>query len=217
MCTAPLLHKRLKLGHRTELALAGFVLLDVFRMLSEERCDAMQLPKGSCFIASQTTQTLQSCALACVVIALSKPQCWNPWERGVARLSELPIEQAFGNLRAQSRNSQLSSRGFFQADARLALKAPKVINQERDLVDSAVPEKFAEKPLTDEEFLGLICRLNPLECVYICIYLHTFANINHHQPSIQSYPTGSIPFHPSPIPIYPYSSKSTQMNPNEPK
>jgi hypothetical protein len=112
-----------------------------------------------------------------VVIALSKPQCWNPWERGVARLSELPIEQAFGNLRAQSRNSQLSSRGFFQADARLALKASKVINRERDLVDSAVPEKFAEKPLTEEEFLGLICRLNPFESFGMRLHLHTFAYI----------------------------------------
>ena len=183
MCTAPLLHKHLKLGHRAELALAGFLCLDLFRMLSEERCDAMQLPRGSCFMASQTTQTLQSCALACVVIAVSKPESWNPWERGVARLSELGIEQAFGNMRAQSRNSQLSSRGFFQADARLALKASKVINRERDLVDSAVPEKSWEKPLTEEKFLGLVCCLNPFGsfrdlCVCVCVYIYIYLLIN---------------------------------------
>ena len=113
MCTAPLLHKSLKLGHRTELALAGFVLLDVFRMLSEERCDAMQLPKGSCFIASQTTQTLQSCALACVVIALSKPQCWNPWERGVARLSELPNRAGLWEFESPIQKFTIVFQGIF--------------------------------------------------------------------------------------------------------
>ena len=58
---APLMHTdpTLNLETRCELALTGFLALDVMKLLSEDVCARMQLPKGSCFMAAQSTTNLQ--------------------------------------------------------------------------------------------------------------------------------------------------------------
>ena len=146
MCIAPLLHKSLSMALRCETALTGFITMDLFSMLAGIKCYRNKLPKGSQFMASQTQHNLQACALAAIVITLTKGQELDPWRRGFARLSELAIEQHFGHLRGQSQNSQLTCRGYWQASARSAMKAAKNLDKENPLPGT-------ESPLTDEEFL----------------------------------------------------------------
>ena len=152
MALAPCFHTALRLKDRCELALTGFICLDLFRILADDLCSGMQLPRGSCYMASQTMQNLQTSALGVITLCVSKEKSFNPWVFGFGRTTELCIEQTFGMLRVQSRNAQLSTRAFLQADARLAMKNSKVLNREkvRTMVD--------EEPLTDSEFL-LLCIL----------------------------------------------------------
>ena len=71
------------------------------------------------------------------------------WKQGYSRLSELPREQHFGKLRMQSSNAQLSSRAFFMADARTALRTSRELNGTKP-----AKVKKPEEPLTEEELLG---------------------------------------------------------------
>ena len=120
LCVASLLNKMLTTMERVETGLAGFLCVDIFRILAAHKCDKMRLPTGSTFMASQTCSNLQSCALASVVMCVTKHREFDPWRSGDCRLSELSIEQYFGHLRIQSSNSQLSTRAYFHA----AWKAP---------------------------------------------------------------------------------------------
>ncbi len=72
----------------------------------------------------------------------------NVWSHGHARMSEIAIEHFFGQLRAQSGNSQLSARAYWQASARTALKVDKDLDREK------ANERHA-KPLTHDELLIL--------------------------------------------------------------
>ena len=150
MTLAPCFHTALRLKDRCELALTGFICLDLFRVLADDLCSGMQLPRGSCYMAAQTVQNLQSSALGVITLCVSKEKSFNPWTFGFGRTTELSIEQTFGMLRVQSRNAQLSTRAFLQADARLAMKNSKVLNREK------VRTMVEEEPLTDSEFL-LLC------------------------------------------------------------
>ena len=149
MTLAPCFHTSLRLKKRCELALTGFLCLDLFKILADDLCSGMQLPRGSCYMAPQTVQNLQSAALGVITICVSKDRSFNPWTYGFGRTTELSIEQTFGMLRVQSRNAQLSTRAFLQADARLAMKNSKVLNREKV---RATPN---EEPLTDTECLAL--------------------------------------------------------------
>ena len=62
LCTGGLLHRdpALTLATRCEWALSGFLIIDVMKMISEDTCSQMQLPRGSCFMASQTCTNLQA-------------------------------------------------------------------------------------------------------------------------------------------------------------
>ncbi|CAK9027737.1 unnamed protein product [Durusdinium trenchii] len=90
--------------------------------------------------------TLQSVSLAGVAMCVSKPSEFTCWQSGLARCSELPIEQHFGHLRSQSASAQLSARSFFMASARQSLKVSKTLNHSKPK-----PAK-AEKPLSDQQF-----------------------------------------------------------------
>ena len=144
---APLLHRDLSLATRCELGLCGFVAMDLFRMVSEEKTKEMGMPTGSGYMAPQTCSNLQSCALAGVLITVTLDEHFNPWKFGNARLSELPIEQWFSFLRAQSPNAQLSSRAFWQAAGRVALRTGQALMKE-----TPVPAGF-DSALGEEEFL----------------------------------------------------------------
>ena len=99
-------------------------------------------------MAAQTQHNLQACALAAIVIALTKGQELDPWRKGFGRLAELAIEHHFGHLRSQSQNAQLTCRGYWQASARDAMKAAKNLDKENPLAGT-------ESPLTDDECLDL--------------------------------------------------------------
>lgn len=122
MNLAPILHNNLTISLRCELGLCGFLLLDICKMLADELCLEMRLPRGSCFLAPQTQANLQGVALSGILICITKDPEFSPWRFGHNRLTELPIEQHFSYLRQQSPNSQLTSRSFWQAACRVSLR-----------------------------------------------------------------------------------------------
>ena len=68
MCISSLLHRNMTLQDRAEAGLAGFLSLDLFRMVAEEKCDAFCLPRGSLFMAGQTCFNIQGVALSAAVM-----------------------------------------------------------------------------------------------------------------------------------------------------
>ena len=150
MCIAPANHKPLSLSERCELSLAGFISLDLFKILADQLCSERGLPKGTLYFANQTLENLQSTALNTVLLACTKPSHWSPWQHGFCRVSELPIEQYFGHLRVQSQNAQLSSRSYWLASARTAFKTGRELNQK----GKTVPVKKPEPCLTEKQPLG---------------------------------------------------------------
>ena len=148
MCVASLLHTRLTLMQRAEIAVAGFVSLDIFRLLAAKRCSALALPTGSTFMSPQTLFNIQGVALSALVVTVTKEENWHPFSHGQCRLSELGVEEWFSLLRRQSSNAQLTTRGFFQASARTTMHHGKILNK-------LMPRsKTPEPPLTDEQSLG---------------------------------------------------------------
>ena len=145
---APLLHTRMRLEDRCENALAGFVALDIFCLLSQSHCQSLGMPKGSFSMAGQTCLNLQSCALSSAIICLTKPTDFEPWAHGFGRLSELPVEQFFSFCRRQSENSQLSARAYWQASARQCLKMEKLIAKQP-------PAKTGSPALSQDQQLGM--------------------------------------------------------------
>lgn len=146
MNIAPLLRKTLCMQTRCENAVSGFVALDLFSILAAQRACQMRLPAGSTYMAQQTMQNLQCCALAAIVISVTTNEELGLWRHGNCRVSELAIEQYFGQLRQQSPTAQFGCRGFWQAGARSALHMSKQLSRES-------PPKQGAKPLTDEELL----------------------------------------------------------------
>ena len=152
LCVASVLHRdrQVTLNIRCEWAISGFLAIDITKMISDETCRRMQLPKSSCYMAAQTCTNLQASALSMALICLSKDATFLPWRNGTARLSELPVEQHFSMCRSQSVNSQLSARAW-KASIRVALNHGKLLNK-------AKPVDLREEPLTEKEFLGAAMR-----------------------------------------------------------
>lgn len=159
MCLSPCINREWRLQERCETAAAGFVAVDVFRMLGKTRASELGVPTGSQYMAPQTCHNVQGAALTVLAIACSKPPSFCPWRFGFARLSEITIEQGFGFVRAQSQNSQVSARSFFQSDARLSIKAGQELNKKMKGSGSAKQEPA----LTEEECLISII-INVYEC-----------------------------------------------------
>ena len=149
LCFAPAVNKHFSLAARAETAAAGFAAVDLFRMISKSKAQELGVPTGSLFMAPQTCFNAQGAALCVLAMALSKPTSFGPWSHGYARVSEISIEQEFGFLRAQSSNSQLSARSFFQAAARQALKISPELNKKQK------GQLKMEKCLTEDEPLVL--------------------------------------------------------------
>ena len=148
LACAPVLHRSLALVHRCETALTGFIAIDLFRQVADGLCQARRLPKGSLFMAGQTSSTLQLCALTTAIMCITKHETWNPWSGGHGRASELSVEQHLGCCRQQSPNSQLSARGYWLASARQTFRMAKVLAKQVSVTKN-VP------PLTPEQFLGI--------------------------------------------------------------
>lgn len=144
---APLLHQRMSLKERCETALTGFVAMDLFRMVSDGICHERKLPKGSLFMANQTSANLQLASLTAALICLTKEDSWDAFRTGHGRLSEASIEQFFGQIRQQSQNSQHSCRSYFLASARQTLRMHKILSKQS-------PPNRTEPKLTEAELLG---------------------------------------------------------------
>ena len=95
MAVAPSMHRELSLLARCEVAMTGFVCLDLFRMVADQKASLRGVPRGSMFMAPQTMANLQGVALSVIAICISKPPSWSPWRRGTARVSEITVEQFF--------------------------------------------------------------------------------------------------------------------------
>ena len=142
------MHSGLSLSERAELALTGFVLLDLWSLVASEKEKTSGVGRGRMQMAGQTRRALQGIAMTCISIAATKPKHWNPFGRPHS-LSEVHIEQWFGQLRSQYVDSDLTARGYFNAAARVARKTAK--NQVRP------PQTpVEEEALTPQECLGCI-------------------------------------------------------------
>ena len=126
LCLSGLVHRDLTMAERCENAVSGFVGMDLFKILADRKCKAMELPAGSCFYAGQTLSNAQSAALATMVVTLTKPPWYNCFDHGNGRLTEISVEQWFAGIRQQSSNSQVSARSYFLACARQNLRAGEV-------------------------------------------------------------------------------------------
>lgn len=105
LCIAPCTHKDLRLAQRCEVALSGFLCIDLFRMAAESLCSARTLPRGSLFMAPQTCHNLQGVALSVIVVCLTKSPDFSPWTRGQSRLSEIgALERLLERLDANEHN-----------------------------------------------------------------------------------------------------------------
>ena len=150
--------------HRCELGIAGFLSIDLFALLSRDWEKRLHLPAGSSFMARQTREVLQACALAGVVVSISKHESMEPFRHGFMRLTEISIEQFFGQLRTQHANAQMSARSFFHSSARHQLR------QNKNLIKQKAPKADGERCLNQREPLGIH--------IHILIYIYNiYSNI----------------------------------------
>lgn len=147
LALAPSCHSSMNLKDRCTNSLSGFLLLDLFEMVADQKCKQMGLPTSSCFLAKQTIYNMQCVALTTSIMCLCLPQNWNPWQKQ-ARITEIAIEQHFGHLRGMSATAQLSARSYMYASARQSMKIGKILNR---LKAGAQP---CVNHLSDEELLG---------------------------------------------------------------
>lgn len=79
MCVSPLLHSRMSLSHRCEVAVSGYILQDLWYLTGARREAEQSLHSGSCTMARQTCTNLQSLCLAMCCIATGKPATCLNW------------------------------------------------------------------------------------------------------------------------------------------
>ena len=142
-----MLNTNLSLQQRVEIALSGFLTLDLFQLLSREKAREYGLPVDSCGMAVQTIRNLQASSLSAVTVACAKNPSFTPWKHGFGRLSELPVEHHFSYLRQQVSNSQLSCRSYWQCSARVSLRTQQDLSKEQPAGDVHEPPVPAEEPL----------------------------------------------------------------------
>lgn len=145
LSTGPALHKTMEAKVRTQVAMEGFLLIDLFRMISDYQCQQRGLPKGSRWMASQTSENLQMVALSVILVGVTN-DIGDVYRSGFGRMSELPVEQHFGALRIQSASAQLSSRAYWKACAR------HMIRTSRRHETSKTPVRSNCSPISDDAF-----------------------------------------------------------------
>eukprot|EP00435_Cladocopium_sp_Y103_P017067 s1083_g4.t1 len=142
---APMLHKSMPLAIRTENAMCGFVLMDLWKLMADRLASQRGLQRGTLWLANQSMRNIQSIALSLITVALSKHPIGNFWSHGHVRLGEVAIEEHFGRLRAQSSSANLTARSYWKAACREVLsKASK--GRETDFMTEKV------EPLGEEAF-----------------------------------------------------------------
>ena len=122
--------------------------MDLWKLVAAEHEHMHGASKGKMQMAGQTRAALQQIACTVVAITSSKPAEWHPFQKPHA-LSEVHIEQHFGQLRSQYPSGDLTVRGYWNAAARKA----------RTLVQKKPAKNVEyepEPPLTQEQLLGSI-------------------------------------------------------------
>lgn len=72
-CYAPLAHKSMSDLERMEASVTGFLLWDMWTLMSARTEASRDLNVGACSMASETIQNIQAIALATIVLLLTKP------------------------------------------------------------------------------------------------------------------------------------------------
>ena len=139
------MHKTYDIKSRCEAAMSGFILLDLFKLVSELACRRRGLPRGALWIAPQTSENLQQVALSVIIQCASKPDVGDFHSAGHCRMTELPVEEWFSRLRCQSSNAQLDARAYWKAACREMLRASRLQDQE-------VPACRSLPPLNARQF-----------------------------------------------------------------
>ena len=162
------MHKKLSVQNRLENALCAFTLLEMGHMLALEKEKDLGCKPGKCFFDPITIRNMKDLA-GCVAIqsvALPDGYHWRPHG-----MTELPIEQHFGMLRAQFTSAQMSTRDYIRASARCAEQYVRKLRNSGSSNSSDVRFPVEEdKRLTDQEFseAGRRAFNSALELMAIC-------------------------------------------------
>lgn len=138
------MHKSMSLLDRLENALCGFVLMDLFKLLSTRECKRRGLPANSLWMASQTHRNLQYVVMGFVSAVLGKDRVGDPWKNSHLRWTELPIEMWFGRLRQRATSAQFNAKQYWSHAAAEMMRTKKLGVGESD---SSILQ-----PPTEEEF-----------------------------------------------------------------
>lgn len=145
---APALHGALTLAERCEISLCGFLLQDLWSILSSRRESKCGLKKGSCQMAPQTRVALQNVSLTIAAMTKTKPDTWTPFGCPHS-LSEVHIERLFGQYRSYSSSGDLNARSFWSsaaAQARQQLFKMKTRKRDRNDIEK-IPALDDQQPL----------------------------------------------------------------------
>eukprot|EP00435_Cladocopium_sp_Y103_P072345 s131_g40.t1 len=138
------MHKSMAMTDRVENALAGYVLLDLFKLLSTKECRLRGLPVGSCWMAAQTHRNMQYVVMGFISAVLAKDPVGDPFKASHHRWTELPIEMWFGRLRQRAPGAQFNSKQYW------AQSAAEMMRQQRLGVGPS--DSSILRPPTDQEF-----------------------------------------------------------------
>eukprot|EP00435_Cladocopium_sp_Y103_P024467 s2243_g6.t1 len=117
---APAVCSGMTLEERCEISLSGLIVQDLWKLLGVQREHKDRLPKGLCTMAPQTLQNMQLIAMTTANICATKEDTFHPWKGAAHSMSEIHIERMFGRYRGQYHHSDLTTRGYWNANARVA-------------------------------------------------------------------------------------------------
>jgi len=142
----PLSHKTMATVDRVQNSMSGYLLMDLFRLIADQRCGKLSLPKSTFFLHPETMRNVQHVGLSVIAVSLTGCKSGNPFARGHQRLTELAVEERFGSLRTQSVSAQLTARSFWKAAAREMVRAMKSRKP-------CEPPSDSLEPISKEDFL----------------------------------------------------------------
>ena len=144
----------MSLEERCETSLSGMILQDLWRMLGAQKEQKERLPKGLCTMAPQTVQNLQLIAMTVANICATKEATFHPWKGASHSMSEIHIERMFGRYRGQYQHSDLTARGFWNANARVARQQAAKLSRAKPSAPQHVEEPALE----------------PAKCLVLCFH-----------------------------------------------
>ena len=139
-------HKTMATVDRVQNSMSDYLLMDLFRLIADQRCGKLSLPKSTFFLHPETMRNVQHVGLAVIAVSLTGCKSGNPFARGHQRLTELAVEEHFGSLRTQSVSAQLTARSFWKAAAREMVRAMKSRKP-------CEPPSDSLEPISKEDFL----------------------------------------------------------------